>query len=140
MMDKMKNFISKKKKKYSICVLVWWFLVLLMMNTTIFAQQENKVDPELLDELVGNYEFKIQGQPGVFIFIAEEGKLKGAPAGEEPSLLEPVEGEDMTFEGHTPDGTKHLYKFLRDDEGRVAKCILSIPTMGLVVDMFRIEE
>ena len=111
-----------------------------MIYSATFAKQEYRMDPKLLDELVGGYQLEIQGQKGAFVFIAEEGKLKGAPAGEEPSLLVPVEGEDMTFEGHSPDGTKHLFKFLRNEDGKVTKCILSIPAMGLLVDMFKIER
>ena len=127
-------------KNALIYVLECLLFVLCVMNTISFAQQEKELDPKLLDELVGGYEFKIQGQPGVFVFIEEEGKLKGAPAGDEPLVLGLVEGEEMTFVGHTPDGTEQFFKFLRDEEGRVAKCILSIPTMGLVVDMFKLEK
>jgi hypothetical protein len=116
------------------------FFILNTVSTASVAQQENKLDPKLLDELIGPYELKIQGQAGAFIFIKEEGKLKGAPAGEEPSMLELMDGQDLTFVGHTADGTKQFFKFLRDDEGKVAKCILSIPAAGLVVDMFKIEE
>ena len=104
------------------------------------AQEEKKVDPKLLDEIIGGYEFKIQGQAGVFVFVAEEGKLMGAPAGIKPAVLEPVEGEEMTFVGYNPDGTENFFKFLRDEEGNVAKCILSVPAMGLVADMFKIEK
>jgi hypothetical protein len=64
----------------------------------------------------------------------------GAPAGEKPSVLEPVEGKEMTFVGHSSDGTELLFKFVRDEEGKVAKCILSIPAMGLVADMFKMEK
>jgi hypothetical protein len=110
------------------------------MSTASFARQKNNVDPELLDELIGPYKVEIQGQTSAFIFIKEEGKLKGAPAGEEPSVLLPKEGEDMTFIGHTPDGEEQFFKFLRNEEGKVTKCILSIPDAGLVVEMFRIEE
>lgn len=132
--------MRRKGKNSLIGVMVCSFFILCLMSTASFAQQENKVDPKLLDELVGGYEFKIQGQPGVFVFIAEEGKLMGAPAGEKPSALELVEGEDMTFVGRSPDGTEHLFKFVRDEEGKVAKCILSIPAMGLAADMFKLEK
>ena len=129
-----------KHKNAVIGVMVCSLFVLCVMNTTSIAQQEKKLDTKLLDELVGGYELKIQGQPGVFVFVAEEGKLKGAPAGDEPLVLGLVEGEEMTFVGHAPDGTEQFFKFLRDEEGKVAKCILSIPAMGLVVDMFKLEE
>ena len=129
-----------KGKYFPFVIAACLLFILSMMDATTFAQQENKVSPKLLDELVGGYQLEIQGQKGVFVFIEEEGKLKGAPAGEEPSELEPVKGEDLTFKGHSPDGTEHLFKFLRNEEGKVTKCILSIPAMGLLVDMFKIEK
>jgi len=116
------------------------FFLLFMITATSFAKQENTVDPKLLEELVGNYEFNIQGQTGVFIFSAEDGNLMGAPAGESHSLLKPVEREEMTFIGHSPDGTELHFKFVRDEEGKVAKCVISIPAMGLVADMFKMKE
>lgn len=123
---------------------IWVMMCLLfslfMISTSFFAQEEKKVDPKILDELVGGYEVKIQGQSGIFVFIAEEGKLKGAPAGDKPTVLEPVEGEGLTFVGYAPDGAEQFFKFLRDDEGNVAKCILSIPALGLVADMFKIKK
>jgi hypothetical protein len=134
------NSMGIRYKKALIYVLNSLLFVLCMMNIASLAQQENKLDPKLLDELIGGYEFKVQGKPGVFVFIEEEGKLKGAPAGDEPLLLELVEGEEMTFVGHPLDGAEQFFKFLRDDEGKVAKCILSIPAMGLVVDMFKLEK
>ena len=130
-----------RKGKYSLIgVMMCLFYILNMASTASIAQQEKKLDPKLLDELVGGYELKIQGQAGVFVFIKEEGKLMGAPAGEKPVVVEPVEGKDLTFVGHSLDGTEHLFKFLRNEEGKVTRCILSIPAAGLVVDMFKIEE
>lgn len=117
------------------------FLMLSVMGAANIAQQVNKVDPELLDELVGVYQLEIQEQKGVFVFVVEKGKLKGGfPAGEEPWELKPVKGEDLMFVGHSADGTEYFFKFLRNEEGKVAKCILSIPAMGLLVDMFKIEK
>jgi hypothetical protein len=129
-----------KGKYFPFAIAACLFISMLAMSAATFAQQENKVDPKLLDELAGGYQLEIQGQKGAFVFIVEEGKLKGAPAGEEPSELVPVEGEDLTFVGHSPDGTEHLFKFLRNEDGKVTKCVLSIPAMGLLVDMFKIER
>jgi hypothetical protein len=131
----------KKNKKYPVLatlVLVSFFLCVL----GIFghSQQNEKVDPGLLDELIGPYRVEIQGQKGAFIFIKEKGILKGAPAGEEPAELLLKEGEEMTFVGHTPDGTEQFFKFLRNEDGKIGKCILSIPSAGLVVEMFKMEE
>jgi hypothetical protein len=130
----------KKRVILFMGIIVCSLFVLFMMNPASFAFQENKVAPKLLDELIGGYKFEIQGQKGAFVFIAEEGKLMGAPAGEKPSELKPVKGKDMTFVGYSPDGTEQFFKFLRNEEGKVAKCIFSIPATGLVIDMFKLEE
>lgn len=132
--------MQKKCKDTWIAVMICLLFMPFMIGSSFFMQEEKKVDPKLLDELVGGYEVKIQGQSGIFVFMAEEGKLKGAPAGDKPTVLEPVEGEDLTFVGYAPDGTEQFFKFLRDDEGNVAKCILSIPALGLVADMFKIKK
>jgi hypothetical protein len=121
-------------------VIILLCLFFLAMVGQSSVSQEKKMDPELLDELVGGYKVEIQGQKGIFVFMAEEGQLKGAPAGEKPSLLEPVEGEELTFVSYSEDGTEQRFKFLRNEEGKIAKCILSIPAAGLVVDMFKLEK
>lgn len=130
-----------RKGKNSVTgVMMCLLYFLCALNPASYAQQEDNVDPELLDELIGAYRVIVQELQGAFIFIKEDGKLKGAPAGEEPSELELVEGEEMTFVGHTPDGTEQFFKFLRNKDGKVAKCILSIPDAGLVVEMFKLEK
>ncbi len=139
-LDETENVMMRRWKSDLSAVVAFSFFILCVMNTASFTFQENKVDPILLEELIGGYEFEIQAQKGAFIFIAEEGKLKGAPAGENPSVLEPVEGKDLTFVGYSPDGTEQLFKFMRNEEGKITKCILSIPAMGLVADMFKIEK
>jgi hypothetical protein len=136
----MEGFMNKRRTSNFCLVMTALFSVLLMLAAASFAGQEKKLDPKLLAELVGNYEFNIQGQTGVFIFTSEEGNLRGAPAGDPQSELEPVEGEEMTFVGHSPDGAEFQFKFLRDEQGNIAKCIVSIPAMGLVADMFKIEK
>lgn len=132
--------MNKRRKSCFYLTITAFFSVLLMLAAASFAGQEEKVDPKLLAELVGDYEFNIQGQKGVFIFTSEEGNLRGAPAGDTQSVLEPVEGEEMTFLGHSPDGAEFHFKFMRDEQGNIAKCIVSIPAMGLVADMFKMKK
>ena len=135
------DFMTKKYKNYLTGVVTCTSLVLLLTYAISFASQESEVDPKLLEELAGNYEIEIQGQKGVFAFIAEEGKLIGGfPAGEPLAELEPVEVEELTFIGRSRDGTEHHFKFLRDEEGNIAKCIMSIPAVGLVVDMIKMKK
>jgi len=130
----------RRCEKIQMGVIASLCLFFFVMSGQSSVSQEKTVDAGLLDELAGGYRVEIQGQKGIFVFMAEKGQLKGAPAGEKPSLLEPVEGEELTFVGHLPDGTEQRFKFLRNEEGKIAKCVLSIPAAGLVVDMFKLEK
>ena len=64
----------------------------------------------------------------------------GAPEGEAQEEIEPVEGEEMTFVGISPDGMEYQFKFARDDEGKITKCTASIAAMGLEIEGVKIKE
>lgn len=132
--------MRKKYEETSKTVIALLLFALCSMTAVSFVQQAEKVSRDLMNELIGPYQLEVQGKKGVFLFIEEDGQLRGAPAGEKPSLLEPVEEEDLTFVGHSPDGTEHRYKFLRGEDGKIASCILSIPDAGLVIHMIKMED
>ncbi|UCC39734.1 MAG: hypothetical protein JSV96_18485 [Candidatus Aminicenantes bacterium] len=117
--------------------------MLFAFNSASFSQekkQEKKADAKLLDEIAGSYEFDYQGQIIVFVFSVEDGKLMGAPEGEGQEVIEPVEGEEMTFVGYSPDGTEYQFKFERDEEGKITKCTASLPAMGIKVEGIKIKD
>jgi len=102
--------------------------------------QEKKVDTEkLYIEIAGKYEFEYQGEYVVFEFTVEDGNLMGAPEGEVPDILQPVEDTDMTFVGFDPDGNEFQFKFSRDDEGKLNKCTVSVPAAGIEVEGAKIK-
>lgn len=130
-------------KNSFIGVVLCLVFVLFIFNPVSFAQekkQEKKIDAKLLAEISGSYEFEYQGQIIVFVFSVEDGKLKGAPEGESQEVIEPVEGEEMTFVGYSPDGTEYRFKFARDEEGKITKCTASVPVMGIELEGVKIKE
>lgn len=116
--------------------------MLLVLNVSSLAQekkQEEEKGAKLLAEIAGNYEFEFQGQFIVFVFSAEDGKLMAAPEGEVQEALEPVEGEEMSFVGYAPTGDEYRFTFARDDEGKITRCIVSVPAMGIEIEGVRID-
>jgi len=100
----------------------------LVMNGTFYAQ---KVDSKkLYAEIAGDYEFDMQGQVMVVTFYVEEGKLFGAPEGEDTEEVVPVEGEALKF---TIDVPQALYEltFVRDESGKIFKCLVSANGMEM---------
>lgn len=135
--------MPKALKNFLIGVTLCLAFMLFTFNAVSFAQekkQEKKVDAKLLAEIAGNYEFEYQGQVMVFVFSVEDGKLMGAPEGEAQEVIEPVEGEEMTFVGISPDGAEYQFKFARDDEGKITKCTVSVPAMGLEIEGVKIKD
>ena len=116
--------------------------MLIVLNVSSLAQekkQEEDKGAKLLDEIAGNYEFEFQGQFIAFVFSVEDGKLMAAPEGEVQEALEPVEGEEMSFIGYAPTGDEYRFTFARDDEGKITRCTVSIPAMGIEIEGVRID-
>lgn len=135
--------MPKTLKNSLIGVVLCLSFMLFTFNAASYGQekkQEKKVDAKLLAEIAGNYEFEYQGQVIVFAFSVEDGKLIGAPEGEAQEVIEPVEGEEMTFVGYSPDGMEYQFKFARDDEGKITKCTASIAAMGIEIEGVKIKD
>lgn len=119
------------KKTISICT-----LALFVLSASLFAFYQEDAEKKYAP-LVGDYEFDMQGQIMVVSFWVEDGKLVGAPEGETPEELEPVEGEDLKFEINTADGQFMELEFVKDDSGKVTKCL--VLTMGMEMEGVRIK-
>jgi hypothetical protein len=111
-------------------------VVLFVLSTSLFAYSQEDAEKKYAP-LVGDYEFDMQGQIMVVSFWVEDGKLWGAPEGETPEELEAVEGEDLKFEINTADGQFMELEFVKDDSGKVTKCI--VMTMGMEMEGVRIK-
>ncbi|MFA9454755.1 MAG: hypothetical protein ACERK6_12670 [Candidatus Aminicenantaceae bacterium] len=101
--------------------------------------QDKKIDPQLLDQIAGNYEFEYQGQFMVFVFTVEDGNLMGAPENETPDTLEPMVDKETTFLGYSPDGAEYQFAFKKDADGKYTICVVNIPDMGMEVEGVRIK-
>jgi len=101
--------------------------------------QDEKVDPKVLEQIAGNYEFEYQGQFMVFVFKVEEGKLMGGPENETAEILEPMAEKQTAFFGHSPDGTEYQFAFKQDADGKYTICVCNIPAMGIEVEGVRIK-
>jgi hypothetical protein len=98
------------------------------------ASQGKPVDmKKLIAEIVGDYEFQAQGQILLVTFSEQDGKLFGAPPGETPEEIHPVEGKPLCFDVTLADsGDYYELQFVRNDKGVLDKCIMSV--QGMVVE------
>lgn len=102
------------------------------------AAQDKPVDmKKLIAEIVGDYDFSIQGESMVIQFTESNGKLFGAPVGETPEEIRPVEGKPLCFDVTVADGGQYYeLQFVRNDKGLIDKCVMN--TMGMTVEGMKI--
>ena len=98
------------------------------------AAQDKPVDmKKLIAEIAGDYDFTFGGQTLFVQFIEQDGKLFGAPPGETPEEIHPVEGKPLCFDVTLADsGDYYELQFVRNDKGVIDKCIMSV--QGMVVE------
>lgn len=104
------------------------------------AVKDKPVDmKKLVAEIVGDYEFSVQSETLLVQFTDVDGKLFGAPPGETPEEIQPVEGKPLCF-GVTvsTNGQYYELQFARNAEGIIDKCVLTV--MGVVVEGYKIKK
>ena len=104
------------------------------------AAKDKPVDmKKLVAEIVGDYEFSAEGQTLLVQFIEQDGKLFGAPPGETPEEIRPVEGKPLCF-GVTvsTNGQYYELQFVRNDQGAIDKCVMTV--MGVVVEGYKVKK
>jgi hypothetical protein len=100
--------------------------------------QDKPVDmKKVIADIVGDYDFSIQGESMVVQFTESDGKLFGAPAGEAPEEIKPVEGKPLFFDVTVAaNGQYYEMQFVRNDKGVIDKCIMN--AMGMTVEGMKI--
>lgn len=130
--------MEKLSHKSILCSIVCLVLMFSIFNAASFSQEKKADAKKIYNEIAGKYEFDVEGQIMVIGFWIEDGKLMGGPEGEEPTEIEPVEGEELKFTATTYEGQYFEIEFVRDDEGKVAKCVIA--TQGMEYEGNKIKE
>ena len=91
------------------------------------ASQEKPADiKKLIAEIAGDYEFTGPTQSLIVQFTDVDGKLFGAPPGETPEELHPVEGKPLCFDVTLAEsGQYFVLQFARNDKGVIDKCTIN---------------
>jgi hypothetical protein len=126
------------KKTISTTTMALLALACLAALTVPAVAQDKPVDmKKVIADIVGDYDFSIQGESMVVQFTESNGKLFGAPVGEAPEELTAVEGKPLCF-GVTvaENGQYYELQFVRNDKGVIDKCVMN--AMGMVVEGLKI--
>ena len=124
-----------KKKKIN-AVVICNVLVLMLLSTIAFSMGDDLA--KKYAPIVGMYEFSMEGQVLNVKFWVEDEKFWGAPPGETPAEIVPLEGEEWKFEANTDSGEYYIITFAKDESGKFNTCILE--AMGMEIEGKRIEE
>jgi hypothetical protein len=104
------------------------------------AAKDKPVDmKKLIAEIVGDYNFDFQGESLLVQFIEQDGKLFGAPPGETPEEIHPVEGKPLSFDVTVAASSEYyLLEFVRNDQGVIDKCVMSV--QGMVLEGYKLKK
>jgi hypothetical protein len=104
------------------------------------ATQDKPVDmKKLIAEIAGDYSFEFQGQVLLVQFTAQDDKLFGAPPGEMPEEIRPVEGKPLCFDiTVSTNGEYYVLEFVRNDQGVIDKCVMTV--QGLVIEGVKVAK
>ena len=104
------------------------------------AAKDKPVDmKKLVAEIIGDYEFSAEGQTLLVQFTEADGKLFGAPPGETPEEIKPVEGKSLSFDiTVAANGQYYEMQFVRNEKGVIDKCIMTV--MGVVVEGYKVKK
>jgi len=104
------------------------------------AAQDKPVDmKKLLAEIAGDYDFSFQGQSLLVQFTESDGKLFGAPPGETPEEISPVEGKPLCFDVTlAANGEYYELQFVRNDQGVIDRCIMN--AQGMIIEGTKIVK
>lgn len=53
--------------------------------------------------------------------------------------MTPVEGKALTFKGLDPNGDEMILAFLKDDQGKITGCTVTLPARGMEVKATKVE-
>ena len=108
--------------------------------TTQTAAQDKPVDmKKLLAEIAGDYSFEFQAQVLLVQFTAQDDRLFGAPPGEMPEEIKPVEGEPLCFDVTvSTTGDYYVLQFVRNDQGVIDKCVMTV--QGMVIEGYKVAK
>jgi hypothetical protein len=107
---------------------------------TAFTQEKKFDTAKLYAEIAADYDFSFEDQLMTIAFWVDKEKLLGAPKGQEYDFAEvvPVDLENLKFEATDNDGQYYEIVFSRDEEGKIAKCVLM--TQGMVIEGVRVKK
>jgi hypothetical protein len=114
-------------------------LMIFLCGTVCSAQEKTTEINKIYAEIVGDYEFDIEGEMMIFNVKLEEGKLIATPEGEDSEELEPVEGESLKFEVNTADGEHFILEFIRDESGKITKLKAINEAIGMEIEGKKIK-
>jgi hypothetical protein len=104
------------------------------------SKEQKPVDTaKLFAEIVGSYAYTYEAQDLVVSFWTENGKLYGAPQGQESEYAEVVlkDAEKLSFEATPPNGQLYEIEFLRGEDKKISKSVLR--TGGIEIAGVRIK-
>ena len=129
----MTNLMTRKR----VLIITILALMVAVCSPIFLAQQKDEALKKKYAPVLGDYEFSMDTQVMVVSFWIEGGVILGAPEGETPAEITPIEGQELKFEADV-EGTYYELTFVKDESDKVTSCMMVVN--GMEIEGVKLEK
>ena len=118
-----------------------WTLAFLLVGLSlvpamIIAQEK------IYAEIAGDYNLDLGGRTLPFKIVLKEAKLffDAGVQGQDPQVMTPVQGKDLTFTSIDPNGDEVVFTFVKDPQGKITGCTVYVPSRYAEAKAVKVEK
>ena len=118
-----------------------WTLAFLLVGLSlvpamIIAQEK------IYAEIAGDYNLDLGGRTLPFKIVLKEAKLffDAGVQGQDPQVMTPVQGKDLTFTSIDPNGDEVVFTFVKEPQGKITECTVYVPSRNAEAKAVKVEK
>jgi hypothetical protein len=118
-----------------------WMLAFLLAGLSLvpamIIAQEN-----IYAEIAGDYNLDLGGRTLPFKIVLKEAKLffDAGVQGQDPQVMMPVQGKDLTFTSIDPNGDEVVFTFVKEPQGKITECTVYVPSRNAEAKAVKVEK
>lgn len=118
-----------------------WTLAFLLVGLSLVPEMIIAQE-KIYAEIAGDYNLDLGGRILPFKIVLKEAKLffDAGIQGQDPQVMTPVQGKDLTFTSIDPNGDEVVFTFVKDPQGKITECTVYVPSRNAEAKAVKVEK
>jgi hypothetical protein len=118
-----------------------WTLAFLLVGLSLVPMMITAQE-KIYAEIAGDYNLDLGGRILPFKIVLKEAKLffDAGIQGQDPQVMTPVQGKDLTFTSIDPNGDEVVFTFVKDPQGKITGCTVYVPSRYAEAKAVKVEK